>query len=267
MEKVKITVPIGTIISNVKFEKTDGVELEIVPDIQFPCFIINTDIGNACYFIATGISGNELDGIGYLSKCTDGDLDYYQFKLKESYCDDIEYCRIMTDKEKSMYLKEISKKGYIWNNNELIKIKDGDILKLSYTNNFIIFKNIYEKTKVNAYLFYDKNRNDVSFNTTYACDTCDIVSLAKYEDIKLITQVLKEKGKFWNSDKNCIENIAWEPKYGEEYWTLCPWRTNGVIKYVFDGDSTDMYVIKNKLFYRTEEEVLVALSRAKNTNK
>ena len=349
MATVRIKVPLNTEIKNIKIKCEGDVNVKIEPDLEFPCFIIDETCENTYYFIATGIENDEYNGIGFLTKEYNGCIDYSGFELTEGACDDIKDCKLMTDMEKAFYLKEISQQGYIWDNEKLIKLKDGDFVTLYKGDHIIGFKNIYDDSKVKAHFFFNKNNDDtISFEQDYACDTYDFESLTSESDIKLVKEALnkknkqwddenkkiidkfipkdgdfvvgklmnatlisifektwdfdsdktnvyaadyisdnrmefdtwissdwiqrlatdsekeiflnklKEKGKQWNPDKKCIEDIIWKPRIGQKYWTIDVTGSNGVYKYEYQSDTIDERILANNLYFQTEEEAIEA---------
>ncbi|MGL5790434.1 MAG: hypothetical protein ACRCXV_11175 [Bacteroidales bacterium] len=78
------------------------------------------------------------------------------------------------------------------------------------------------------------------------------ISEATKEEKQQLFGALKEKGKQWNADKRCVEELKWKPEAGDEYWIMASNCT--AIPIMNNLSDNDMERIAIGNFFKTEDE-------------
>lgn len=125
------------------------------------------------------------------------------------------------------------------------------------------------ETGFNYVFIFDKYECEVLWNKEYIgcygignerrlCYDCAIVNIseATEEEKQSLFDALAKKGKQWNAEKKCVEDLKWKPKDGKKYWYIA---SDGDIENeIFDSSSDWSYIGEGRIeignCFKTQEE-------------
>lgn len=254
--KTNVRVEDGEIIVEVdfkeKFEPKDG-------DILFAKHTFSTS-----FFIYKYTLDKETFGCYYaIQEFEDGEV--IQSRDSDKYAHK-ECCRFATNEEKIAFLERLKKECHKkWNADkkcleDIYVPKYGDVVKAIYANRSANYRNymicIYPdrefKETANFFNppFVSMTGKIVIDRCGGTADCCEIIPASESEKQELFDK-LAEIGKIWNPDTKELEDLKWEPKYGELYYYVESW---GDIFSTYRTAQIDENRIKMNNYFKTEED-------------
>ena len=134
--------------------------------------------------------------------------------------------------------------------------KDGDFVTCSYKDYPRSWVIIYRKTEHDPYecSYYYLMKN-VGFNTIMFdnyCNAQDTLRPATEEEKRELLDALAKKGKQWNAEKKCIEDLPrWRAEMGGYYFYLSPNFIPCMGQDCYMGTHNDFYALGN--YFRTRD--------------
>jgi hypothetical protein len=124
------------------------------------------------------------------------------------------YYDLANQEEQQILFDALKKEGYCWNDeNKLIersdsKFKDGDILScLSF---IFIYKKTISRNNVVSDCYFSRKTGNLRLLNQVTAGVNEMCNYATEEEKQILFNALEKKGKYWNSEKKCIENTKFK---------------------------------------------------------
>ncbi|MGL5691759.1 MAG: hypothetical protein ACRDD8_13205, partial [Bacteroidales bacterium] len=161
----------------------------------------------------------DFDGNGCIESSKRFQIDTF---ISEPYgvCGLVRQYSKATSEQEKLFKQKCLENG-VWFDNvnkKWIELKEGGFYAVNFYNYYIYFIfHSYNKNMIQNYVsLYSDNVSElgIPFMLDYPFNILETTE----EEKQLLLDTMKEKGKCWNYEKKCVEDLKWVPEAGEEYW-------------------------------------------------
>ncbi|MGL5731864.1 MAG: hypothetical protein ACRCX5_12185 [Bacteroidales bacterium] len=196
-----------------------------------------------------------------LRKCFyDKNTDMFELSENIVLGNDIYFYTKATPEQEKLFKQKCLENGFWFDkaNKKWIELKEGNIYNV---DGVIELFDRYEKN--NKSLYFHCSLYEKLFDLGYVTGFHNIINIseAKEDEKQRLFDALKEKGKQWNADKKCVEDIRWQPKNGDEYWYVS--NSFEPIETKYNNCAHDTHLISVGNYFKTKEETLKAIEYIK----